>query len=413
MTDQATPAPAPLTGIRVLELGNFIAAPFAAKVFADFGAEVIKIERPGTGDELRSWRTPEGVTSMLFRTVARNKKSVTLDLKTDHGRDLALELAGKCDVVIENFRPGTIEKWGLGPAELTAVNPDLVLVRISGYGQSGPYRDRPGFGSVAESVGGLRFVTGEPDRPAARAAASVGDTVSGLYAVIGALMILLRKARQPGHVPPGGVEVVDVALYESVFSILESVVADYDAFDVIRQRTGGALPGVVPTGSYPCADGQDVVIGANSDGLFKRMLIAMGEPEMAADPAYQGGAARTRHEATLNKLITAWTGERPLADVVDILEKAGVPVAPVYDARGIVEDPQFAARGLHRPFTVPVADGATRSVRFPGVVPLLPASPGEVRDAGPEVGQHTEEILAELLGRTPEQRTELEALGVI
>ncbi len=403
----------PLVGIRVLELGNFIAAPFAAKIFADFGAEVIKVERPQTGDELRAWRTEADVTSMLFRSVARNKKSLTLDLRSPAGREIVLDLARQCDVIIENFRPGTLERWGIGPEALAAANPEVILVRISGYGQTGPYRDRPGFGSVAEAIGGLRFLTGEPDRPPVRAAASVADTVAGLYAVIGALMLMLKRARAADALEAGQLQTVDVALHEAVFSILESLVADYDAFGEVRARSGPTLPGVVPTGAYPCADGTEVVIGANSDNLFARLLIAMGRPDLAEDPKYRGGAARARHERELNALLRQWTLSLPAAEVVSRLQEAEVPVAPIYDAAGVAADEQFRAREMHVPFTVPVGNGEERVVRFPGIVPKLPGDAGAVLDAGPEVGQHTAEILRDLLGRDDAEIARLAAEGVI
>ena len=283
----------PLQGIRVLELGSFIAAPFAARLFGDFGAEVIKIEKPQGGDELRDWRKTRGTTSMLFRTIGRNKKSVALDLRSEAGREAVKKIAAQCDVVIENFRPGTLEKWGLGPDVLQELNPDMVMVRISGYGQTGPYKNRAGFGSSAESFAGLRYITGEPDRPAGRAAASMGDTVAGLYGVIGALMLMLQKAR---GLQTGTSQVVDVALYEGVFSLLESLVPDYDAYGMVRQRTGGALPGVVPTGSYLCGDGLEVVIGGNSNSVFVRLMRAIGREDLAEDEyaARHGGPRRPR-----------------------------------------------------------------------------------------------------------------------
>src|SRR5690625_3851938 len=277
----------PLEGVRVLELGNFIAAPFAARVFADFGAEVIEIEKPVSGDEVRDWRTLRGKTSMIFRTLGRNKKSVELDLRDERGREAILALAENTDVVIENFRPGTLERWGIGPDELTEVNPDIVVVRISGYGQTGPYRHRAGFGSAAESFAGLRYITGDPDRPAGRAAAPIGDSVAGLYGVIGALMLMMKRQRlkAAGIAAPtiSADNVADVALYESVFSILESIVPDYDAYGVIRQRQGSVLPGVVPSGAYPTADDLEVVIGGNSSSVFQRLMLAIGREDLADD----------------------------------------------------------------------------------------------------------------------------------
>ena len=290
----------PLEGIRVLELGSFIAAPFAARLFGDFGAEVIKVERPGSGDELRDWRKTRGQTSMLFRTLGRNKKSVALDLRTDAGREAVKKIAAQSDVVIENFRPGTLEKWGLSPEILTEINPNIVIVRISGYGQTGPYKARAGFGSSAEAFAGLRYITGEPDRPAGRSAASMGDTVAGLYGVVGALMLMLQKANGIRH---SGPQTVDVALYEGVFSLLESLVPDYDAYGMVRKRTGGALPGVVPTGSYLCSDGLEVVIGGNSNSVFGRLMRAMGREDLADDTSLLNTEARGAREEELNGAI--------------------------------------------------------------------------------------------------------------
>ncbi|MFD4255740.1 CaiB/BaiF CoA transferase family protein [Amycolatopsis thermoflava] len=387
-------ADAPLTGIRVLELGNFIAAPFATRVFADFGAEVIKVERPGVGDELRGWRRTRGSTSMLFRTIARNKKSVTLDLKQDEGRALVLDLVRQCDVVVENFRPGTLERWGLGPADLTTVNPDLVVVRISGYGQTGPYRDRAGFGGVAEAFGGLRQVTGHPDRPPVRPAAPIADAAAGLYGVVGALMLLLGKAR---GLPHDGPRVADVALYESVFMMMESLIPDYDAYGVVRERTAGNLPGVVPSGVYPTADGQSVMIAGNSSGAFGRLMTAVGRQDLAEDPALADGDARSAREDELDAAITAWTSAHTAPEAVRILNEAGVPAGPVYDARAIAADEHYRARDMLRPLKVVVED-EPEEIRFPGVVPRLPGAPGDVRWAGPELGEHTEAVLGGLLG---------------
>jgi formyl-CoA transferase len=406
----------PLEGIRVLELGNFIAAPFAARLFGDFGAEVIKIERPGGGDELRDWRKTRGETSMLFRTIGRNKKSVILDLRTPEGQDAVRKIAAHCDVVIENFRPGTLEKWGLGPDVLTELNPEVIVVRISGYGQTGPYKDRAGFGSSAESFAGLRYITGEPDRPAGRAAASMGDTVAGLYGTIGALMLMLQKAK---GIRQTGPQVVDVALYEGVFSLLESLVPDYDAYGMIRQRTGGRLPGVVPTGSYSCKDGLEVVIGGNSNSVFVRLMQAIGRDDLAADQSLLVTEARSLREEELNTAISTWTGERTLAEVLDELDIAGVPAGPVYDAPSIAEDRHYIARDMIQTHQV-VIDGAPESIRFPGVVPKIPGHEGSVRWLGPELGEHTEEVLRDLAGLTPEQladalprNTQLATQGVV
>ncbi|MBZ4020374.1 CaiB/BaiF CoA transferase family protein [Streptomyces purpurogeneiscleroticus] len=406
---QDSESPAPLEGIRVLELGNYIAAPFATRILADFGAEVIKVERPGTGDELRRWRGTPGDTSMLFRTLGRNKRCITLDLSGEEGRDIALQLAGSCDIVVENFRPGTLERWGLGPERLTEANPDLVLVRISGYGQTGPYRERPGFGGVAEAFAGLRHITGSPDRPPVRSAAAVADTAAGLYAVIGALMLLLRRAR--GH-EPDRPQVVDIALYEAVFSMLEAMVPEYDAYGIVRERTEGALPGVVPSGIYPCRDGQSVVINGNGNGIFVRLMRTAGRPDLADDPALADAPGRAARADELDAALTAWTGRHTMADVLDALAGAGVPSGPVHNAATIVNDPQYRARGMLQEFEVDIAD-ETRKVRFPGVVPVLPGSPGSVKWLGPEVGSHTEQVLTGTLGLSETRVEELRDRKVI
>ncbi|MFF2502773.1 CaiB/BaiF CoA transferase family protein [Streptomyces sp. NPDC058067] len=388
--------PLPLEGIRVLELGNFIAAPFATRVLADFGAQVIKIERPDTGDELRGWRRSRGTTSMMFRTIARNKHSVTLDLRVDEGRDIALALAAQCDVVVENFRPGTLERWGLGPDALTKAAPDLVIVRISGYGQTGPYRDRAGFGGVAEAFGGLRHVTGYPDREPVRPAAPVGDSLAGLYGAISALMLLLGKARGQAH---SGPRVADVALYESVFMTMESLIADYDAYGTVRERTAGNLPGVVPSGSYPTADGQAVMIGGNSRGVFSRLMTAVGRPDLGDNPALADGNARAEREPELNGIIREWTGRHTAAEAVAELSEAGVPAGPVYDAQAITHDAHYRARGMLVPVKVAVEDGQeAEEIRLPGVVPRIEGAPGQLRWAGPDLGEHTDDILGTLLG---------------
>jgi formyl-CoA transferase len=396
----------PLDGIRVLELGNFIAAPFAARVFADFGAEVIKIEKPVSGDEVRDWRTLRGKTSMIFRTLGRNKKSVELDLRDERGREALLALAGNTDIVIENFRPGTLERWGIGPDELTEVNPDIVVVRISGYGQTGPYRHRAGFGSAAESFAGLRYITGDPDRPAGRAAAPIGDSVAGLYGVIGALMLMMKRQRlkAAGIAAPttSADNVADVALYESVFSILESIVPDYDAYGVIRQRQGSVLPGVVPSGAYPTADDLEVVIGGNSSSVFQRLMLAIGREDLAQDESLTSSTARGEREVELNGAIREWTLAHKLDEALHILSEAGVPAAPVYDAKSLAEDEHYLARNMIQPMEVVVED-EPEMVRFPGIVPKIASHDGKIRWVGPELGAHTEEVLREVAGYSEEQ----------
>lgn len=386
--------PAPLEGIRVLELGNYIAAPFASRIFGDFGADVIKIEKPG-GDELRDWRRPVGDISMLFRTVGRNKRSVVLDLRSETGIAAVKKLIAASDVVIENFRPGTIEKWGIGPDVITELNPEAVLVRISGYGQTGPYRNRAGFGSAAESFAGLRYITGESDRPAARSAASMADTVAGLYGVIGALMLMLHRARGIHSTA----RTVDIGLYEGVFSLLESLVPEYDAYGMVRKRSGGKLPGVVPMGAYPCSDGLEVVIGGNAAKVFKRLMVACGRPDLAEDQTLNTAAGRQAREDELNEVITAWTSSLPLAEAQAILDEAGVPAGPVYDAPSIAADPHYQARGMVEEHLVEVeADAEPRPVRFPGIVPNLPGAEGSTRWLGPDLGAHTAEVLRDVAG---------------
>lgn len=405
----ALQAEPPLTGFRVLELGNFIAAPFASRIFADFGAEVVKVERPGVGDELRGWRRSRGVTSMMFRTIARNKKSITIDLRTDEGRQLVLDLVRGCDVVIENFRPGTLERWGLGPDQLNEANADVVLVRISGYGQTGPYKDRAGFGGVAEAFAGLRQVTGHADRAPVRPAAPIGDAMAGLYGAISALMLLLARATGRPHEGP---RVADVALYESVFMAMESLVPDMDAYGTVRRRTAGNLPGVVPSGVYPTSDGQSVMIAGNSSGAFTRLMSAIGRVDLAEDPSLADGDARYAREDEIDGAIIDWTSRHRAPEAVEVLGAAGVPIGPVYDATAIAEDPHFAARGMLRPLKVTV-EGEAEEIRFPGVVPQVPGAPGDVRWAGPELGEHTDEVLGGVLGMSPAEVAELRGKGVL
>jgi len=396
----------PLEGIRVLELGNYIAAPFASRIFGDFGAEVIKVEKPG-GDELREWRRPVGRTSMLFRTVARNKKSVVLDLHSEAGRDAVRRLMAVSDVVIENFRPGTLERWGLGPELLAELNPHAVLVRISGYGQTGPYRARAGFGSAAEAFGGLRYLTGDADRPAARSAASLADTVAGLYGAIGALVLMLQRARGGGS----RARVVDVALYEGIFSLLEGLVPEYEAYGLVRQRSvSGAVPGVVPMGAYTCRDGREIVIGGNSSGVFSRFMLAIGRRDLAEDESLRTSAGRQERETELNALIASWARSLPLDEVQAALDRAGVPAGPVYDAVSIATDPHYRARGMLEEHEV-VVDGTARRISFPGVVPVIEGASGRTRWLGPELGEHTGEVLREVARLSEEEIARLIEVG--
>jgi formyl-CoA transferase len=376
--------------VRVLELGNFIAAPTAGRLLADFGADVIKVERPGVGDELRSWRLHGGSTSLLFRTLGRNKRSITLDMKSPEGKKIALSLIARSDVVLENFRPGTLEKWGLGPVEIGQANPDAVLVRISGYGQSGPYRDRPGFGGVAEAIGGLRHVVGYSDRPPVRVGISLADTVAGLYAVIGALMGLLRRGKRSGG------EVVDVALYEAVYSLMESLIPDHDGFGIQRQPEGSGLPGISPSNTFCCADGKYVVISGNGDAIFKRLMATVGRPDLAEDPALADNAGRVARNGELEQAIAGWTATLDSEKVLHTLDAAGVPSGAIYEASDILADPHFAYRDMLEVHHVDIGGPSPSPVAFPGVVPVLQNEPGSTRWLGPELGQHTSEVLLEL-----------------
>lgn len=396
----------PLTGVKVVELGNFIAAPTAGRVLADFGADVVKVERPRTGDELRTWRLHGGDVSLLFRTMARNKRSVTLDLRSPQGQQVARRLVADADIVLENFRPGTLERWNLGPDEIRRANPDAVLVRISGFGQTGPYRDRPGFGGVAEAFGGLRHLTGYPGMPPVRTGVSLADSVAGLYAVIGALLGLLRRRAGDGG------DTVDVALYEAVYSLMESSVPDYDAFGVTRQATGATIPGVVPSNTYRCADGRYVVVGGNNNAIFDRLMRLVGRDDLADDPELADNVGRVRRADEIDRAIDDWTRQRPSRDVLAALADASVPSGPIHDIPAILADEHFAARGMHERHRVRIEGDQTREVTFPGVVPKLSENPGRTRWLGPELGEHTDEVLAEL-GYTTADADALRAEGVI
>ncbi|MHA6616002.1 CaiB/BaiF CoA transferase family protein [Pseudonocardia sp. DLS-67] len=393
----------PLRGVRVLELGNYIAAPTAGRLLADFGAEVIKVERPGTGDELRNWRLHGGTTSLLYRTVNRGKKSVTLDLRTPEGRAVVLDLARRCDVLLENFRPGTLEKWGLGPGELDAANPELVIVRISAFGQTGPLAGRPGFAAVAEAVGGMRELVGEPDRPPSRVGVSIGDSIAGLYAAFGAMMGLFRRGSTNGTATPLTERVVDVALNEAVLSVMESLVPDHLAYGVQRTRTGGRMEGIAPSNSYPCADGTSVIIAGNGDGIFRRLATTIGRPDLAEDPALASNAGRWAQRDLLDEAIGAWTARLDRPAALAVLDAAGVPAGPVYTAADIVADEQYRARNMIQYLPVDTGDGQPREIGFPGIVPVIGDASLPVRSLGPDLGEHTAEVLSDLLGMDEEE----------
>ncbi|RTL65124.1 MAG: CoA transferase [Pseudonocardiaceae bacterium] len=387
----------PLEGVRVLELGNYIAAPTAGRLLADFGAEVIKVERPRTGDELRNWRLYAGDTSMLYRTINRGKKSIVLDLRSPEGRDAVLRLVATCDAVLENFRPGTLEKWGLGPAELDAVNPDVIVSRVSAFGQTGPLSERPGFAAVAEAMGGLRDLVGEPDRPPSRTGVSIGDSIAGLYAGFGVVMALFQREKARGTDRPSLVQrTIDVALNEAVLSVMESLVPDHLAYGVDRQRVGGRMEGIAPSNAYPCADGASVVIAGNGDGIYRRLMAAAGRTDLGEDPALQTNAERWGRRDELDDAIGAWTATLPRADVLAALEEAGVPAGPIYTAGDIVDDPQYKARNMIQYFDVDTGEDTPRRVGFPGIVPVIGDRSLPVRHVGPDLGEHTAKVLAEI-----------------
>ncbi|OIK12258.1 hypothetical protein BIV59_09025 [Bacillus sp. MUM 13] len=394
-----------LEGLRVLEMGQLIAGPFASRLLAEFGAEVIKVESPTTGDPIRTWRVVENGTSLWWYVQSRNKKSVTIDLRQQDGQDLIRGLVKEIDILIENFRPGTMEKWGLCYEELKKINPRLIMIRVSGYGQDGPYRDKPGFGSIGEAMGGLRYITGYPDRPPTRVGISIGDSLSALYSVIGALMAVYHRDVNG----TGEGQVIDVALYESVFSLMESTLPEYDRAGVIRERTGSTLPGITPSNTYACADGKYVVIGANGDAIFKRLMNAIGREEIAEDPRFENNAKRSEHAEYLDGLIGDWTKSMPFIEVMEHLDNAKVPAGSIYSVEDIVNDPHYRARQMIQE----VAVEGLGTLKMPGVVPKMSATPGGIEWAGPKLGQHTENVLEENLGLTKEQIQGLKENGII
>lgn len=405
----------PLTGVRVLELGNYIAAPTAGRMLADFGAEVIKVERPGTGDELRNWRLKSGTTSMLYRTINRNKKSVTLDLRSEAGREAVLELVRRSDIVLENFRPGTLEKWGIGPEVLDEVNPEIILVRISAFGQTGPLSARPGFAAVAEGYSGFRELVGDPDRPPVRVGISIGDSIAGMQAAFGAVMMLFDRQRQRIHGAAEAVtgkdigsdepladRTVDVALNEAMFSVMESLVPDYSAFGEVRTRTGGRMEGIAPSNGYLCAGGKSVVIAGNGDGIFTRLMTAIGRPNLGEDPDLQTNAGRWERRDELDEAIGAWCAVRDVDDVVAVLEDAGVPAGPIYTAEDLVTDEQLRARNMIQELDVSTGEEILADVAFPGITPVIGGASIPIDHLGPDLGEHTAEVLAWLGLSDPE-----------
>ena len=394
----------PLEGLRVLEMGQLLAGPFATTLLAWFGAEVIKIEPPGIGDPIRKWRGMYRGNSLWWYIMGRNKKCITLDLRKPKGQAIVRKLAEKMDAVVENFRPGTLEKWGLGYEDLKQINPAIILVRVSGWGQTGPNASKPGFASVAEGVGGLRFLMGYPDRPPVRANLSLGDTVAGLHAALGVLMAVYHRDR--ASTEKG--QVVDVAIYESIFNLMEGIVPEYDKCGIVRQREGTRLSGIVPTGTYPTQDGRFVIIGGNSDSIFKRLMTAIGRKDLAEDPRLEHNDGRVEHEQEIEEAITAWTRQHRFEEVLPELENAAVPAGPIYSVADMLEDPHFQARGLFE--NVPL-DGDT--VKLPALTPKFSETPGGTEWIGPPLGAHNQQIFSEMLGFSEQEMHALASEGVI
>ena len=392
-----------LSGVKVLELGQLIAGPFASKTLADFGAEVIKVESPGVGDPLRKWRLLHEGTSVWWQAQSRNKQSICLDLRVKEGQAIARKLALEADVVIENFRPGTLEKWGLGWEELHQANPKLIMLRISGYGQDGPRRDEPGFAAIGEAMAGLRYITGHPNEVPVRAGVSLGDTIAGLHGALGVLLALYERDARGGQG-----QMIDVALYEAVFNLTESLLPEYSAFGAIRQPAGGALPGIAPSNAYLCADGQYVLIAGNGDSIYKRLMTLIGRADLGEDPALALNDGRAKRVVEIDAAINAWTKTLTLDEVLKGLLEAEVPSGKIYTAKDIAEDPHYHARGVIE--TVQAANGL--KVQVPGIIPKLSQNPGSIRYRAPTLGEHTNEVLKSA-GLTEEQITILKKSGVL
>ena len=395
-------SPAALDGIRVIEMGQLIAGPFAGKTLGEFGADVIKIEPPRTGDPLRNWRLMKDGTSVWWQVQSRNKRSIALDLRSAQGQEVARALIAQADVLIENFRPGTLEAWGMGYEALCEINPGLIMLRISGYGQSGPYRDLPGFGSIGEAMGGLRHLTGEPGRVPVRCGISIGDTLAALHGVIGVLMALYHRDARGGKG-----QVIDVALHEAVFNVMESLVPEYSAFGAVREAAGSALPGIAPSNAYRCTDGY-VLVAGNGDSIFRRLMSVIGRDDLAADPSLADNAGRVARVDELDEAIGAWTASRTSQEVLDTLSAARVPAGKIYTAKDIAEDPHYRARDM-------ILRQTTREgyeLAVPGIVPKLTGTPGAIRSAAPRLGDDTEAVLREA-GLTDDMIRTLREQGAI
>ena len=394
----------PLDGIRVIEIGQLIAGPFAGCMLGYFGAEVIKIEAPQGGDPIRGWRVVEDGTSLWWRSIGRNKKSVSLDLKKSEGRDIARKLINSADVVIENFRPGVMENWQLGPEDFKASNPTLVYARISGYGQSGPYASKPGFASVCEGISGFRYVNGFADQAPVRPNLSIGDTIAGIHAALGIALALLERERSDN--PQG--QVVDVALYEAMFNLMEAVIPEYDGAGVVRQPSGTTVTGIVPTNTYRCRNGKYVVIGGNGDSIFQRLMQAAGFSEMANDPRMATNAGRVEHEVEIDNALASWCMGKDSDEILQLLEQARVPGGPIYNVEDMLTDEHFNQRGLFEQVEI---NG--KPLKIPAILPKLQTTPGRTDWPGEAVGAHTDAVLQEVLGIDAETLSSLRSAGVI
>ncbi|WP_394778674.1 CaiB/BaiF CoA transferase family protein [Undibacterium sp.] len=390
----------PLAGIKVLELGTLIAGPFCSRMLAEFGAEVIKVESPEGGDPLRQWRVLKDGTSLWWSIQARNKKSITLNMKDVQGQEIARRLALEADIIVENYRPGVLEKWNLGYEQLKALNPAIIMVRLSGYGQTGPMKDQPGFGAIGESMGGLRYVSGHADRPPVRVGISIGDSVAALHGVIGAMMALRHRdvtggrwnGKSGGDCVAGQGQMVDVALYESVFNLMESLVPEFDHAGVVRERTGGALPGIVPSNTYTTGDGENIVIAGNGDAIFRRLMIAISRDDLANDAGLTRNDGRVPRTQEIDAAIQGWCSTQNIDSALDILKSADVPVGKIYSVRDMMSDPQFLARNMFEQHTFD--DGTP--VKLPAISPKLSETPGHTAWMGPQLGEHNDEVLRSL-----------------
>lgn len=390
----------PLEGLRVVEMGQLLAGPFAGTVLGYFGAEVIKVEPP-TGDPIRQWREVRDGMSLWYHSLARNKKSVTLDLKSDKGREIAFDLLTKADVVVENFRPGAMESWGLGPEDVKPHNPGIIYARISGYGQTGPFSEKPGYASVTEGYGGFRYINGEPGKPPIRPNISLGDTAAAIQAAMGVLLAVIQRQKT------GNGQVVDVALYEAIFNLLEGIVPEYDGAGVVREPSGTTITGIVPTNTYLCSDGKHVVIGGNGDSIFKRLMKEAGREDMAEDPELEHNPGRVIHQERIDQALADWCQQHTSADIIAKLESARVPVGPIYSVEDMMTDPHYIARGMFEEVNV---NG--KALKIPAISPKLSDTPGRTDWPGAQIGAHNQEILGDLLGLSPETLEQLHQDGV-